>query len=96
MDADDPRLIYMPEDEVLKAAGICEALHNRWYCFHPERGLIFFQHDTRKGRSLTSATPQCNGVEAIAHDICCKLYPWAEVRHVPLVLVKRRPQDYVA
>ena len=87
VDPDDPRLVYMSEDEASAASGLCAVLRDRWFVVHPERGLVFFQF--KRGGGLRGASPQCNSNENIARSIA-RMYPWAEVRLIPFVLV---PQE---
>ncbi|CAH1665732.1 MULTISPECIES: hypothetical protein [unclassified Chelatococcus] len=91
---DDPRLVYMPEAEVLTANGIVQVLRNRWFSVHPERGLMFWQPEKRRAGRLTGASPQCNGTESIARDLAKRMYPWAETRFFPLVLLPIEIRDY--
>ncbi len=95
IEPDDPRMVYLPEADVLKASGHCGVMRDRWFCVHPERGLIFWQPDTRKRKgSLTGASPQCNSNESISQSIQAKLYPWAEVKFIPMVIVPIDVGDY--
>lgn len=87
IDHDNPRLVYMPETDILSAGGHVDAMRNRWFSVHPERGLMFWQSDLRRRKGkLTGAAPQCNADEAAARHLAQKLYPWAETRFYPLVL----------
>lgn len=83
----DPRLVFMPLDDVLKARGMTETLHDQWWSFDPQRGIIFWM----RGGFLY---PQCNSNETISRGLTEKMYPWAEVLRVRLVLVRRNPGDY--
>lgn len=91
---DDPRLVYMPEAEVLAANGMVQVLRNRWFSVHPERGLVFWQDDKRRHGQLAGASPQCNSHQAIAATLAAQLYPWAETRLYPLVLLPINLRDY--
>jgi hypothetical protein len=82
---DDPRLIYLPFDQVNKAQGSCEVFRDAWWIVHPEKGLVFHNSAFRKG--LKEAAPQCNRDKNVAEYLRPKLYPWAEVRQIPLVTV---------
>ncbi|UXN70929.1 hypothetical protein N8A98_07000 [Devosia neptuniae] len=92
---DDPRLVYLPETNVMDVKGHCDVIRNRWWVVHPERGLIFWQPETRRRKGqLTGAAPQCNSDETITRRVIAKLYPWAEVKQVPLVLLPISMSDY--
>jgi hypothetical protein len=89
IDPDDKRIAYIPFDDVAKARSLVEALHNHWWSVHPERGLIMWRPDRR-----SAGSPQCNQDEIIARKIGENMYPWAEIRQIPLVLIPRRPEEY--
>jgi hypothetical protein len=83
---DDPRLVFMPFDQVAAAKGFCNVVRDRWFVVHPERGLLFFQTDKRRIGKLLGAAAQCNANKQIATRIRDKMYPWAEVRQFALVM----------
>ena len=91
---DDPRLVYLPEADVLAASGMCRVLRDRWFSVHPTRGLMFWQSEKRRLGQLRGASPQCNSTEAIARALADRLYPWAETRFVPVVLLPIHLEDY--
>jgi len=96
IEATDPRIVYLPEDKILDGTGHCDVMRNRWFCIHPERGLMFWQAETRRRKgSLVGAAPQCNTNEAIARDIQSRLFPWAEVKFFPVVIVPIDAHDFV-
>ncbi len=84
MDADDKNLSYIPLDRVTATQGLVQALHDRWWSVHPERGVVIYRR----------FSPQCNMNEAISRKLTEKMYPWADVRQIPLVLVPINPRDY--
>ena len=92
---DDDRLVYLPEDKVTSANGTCQVLRDRWFSVHPERGLLFWQANKRRKSELRGASPQCNGSDAIARKLAEQMYPWAETRFYPLVLLPIHLNDYV-
>jgi len=77
IDKNDKRLTFMPEDKVTATKGHCFAYHNYWWCICPERGLMFFNKH-----------PQANMNQQIGVDLMMRLYPWAELKQFPLVLVR--------
>lgn len=87
---DDPRLVFVP---LSKAAtpppGLIEHLKDRYWCSHPENGLLFW---SIPGSRLLA--PQCNANEGIARHLRDSLYPWAEVKLVPSVFREIDPRDY--
>lgn len=91
---DDLRLVYMAETDVLAANGMVEVLRDRWFSVHPERGLIFWQAEKGRRGQLIGASPQCNSHEAIARSLASSMYPWAETRFFPLVLLPINLRDY--
>jgi hypothetical protein len=93
----DPRLIWMPEQDWLKATGICITYHNRWWVCHPETQAVLFVHvglKPSRTASLKEASPQCNSEQATAIHLQQKLYSWAATRFVPLVLQPINVRDY--
>lgn len=94
VEQDDWRLVFMTESDVTAASGMCMAMRDRWFSVHPERGLLFWQDEKRRKGQVKGASPQCNGAEAIARDLADKMYPWAETRFYPLVLMPIDHRDY--
>lgn len=85
--ADDPRLFFIPEaniNTVIRGErGIpTRRLENHWWIAHPEKGLAFW--------GLHSMAPQANADEQVTRKLAAMLYPWAEVRQVPLVVYDPR------
>lgn len=80
MTDDHPNLRFMPLDDVTKASGAVDIVRDAWWAVHPERGLVFWRY-----------SPQCNGVESIARSVIPTLYPWANIRQIPLVMI---PEDF--
>lgn len=83
MTEDDPRLIYMPYEDREKRSGPCHVIRDSYWATHPEKGLVFYATGRK---ALDAAAPQCNRNEAITEMLATKLYPWAEVKFVPLVI----------
>ncbi|QIG70562.1 hypothetical protein PP744_gp093 [Rhizobium phage RHph_N38] len=94
IEPDDKRLVFLPETDILKASGTCDALRNRWFAVHPDKGLIFWQVETRRQGQLRGAFPQCNSSKHITEDLITRMYPWAEVKFFDLVLVPININDY--
>lgn len=76
----------MSEADVMKASNTVIAYHNYWWCVHPTKGLMFWG----RGRSA-----QANSNPELAERIRAKMYPWTELKQIPLVLVPINPSDYV-
>lgn len=85
MDADDKALSYIAFDKLTAESGIVSAIRDSWWSVHPERGVMIYKKHF----------PQCNSNENIGRRLTEKLYPWAETRFIPLVLVRVDPRDYV-
>lgn len=97
VEQDDARLEYIPLEEATKPRhGFLQCLIDYWWTVHPERGLIVFHSEPkRNGRWRYSGTPQANRNEALSHDLSKRLYPWAEVRQLPVVFLKHDCKDYM-
>jgi hypothetical protein len=82
-------LEYVPFEEATTPRD-GEALTDRWWVVHPEYGIAYYRvHPKGAYRA-----PQCNHNEAIARDICARLYPDHEVRHMPAVFTGRYEDRY--
>jgi hypothetical protein len=91
---DDDRIVYLSESDLLSASGFAQVLRDRWFSVHPERGLMFWQTERGRKGKLRGAAPQCNSDEATARILAAKMYPWAETRFYPLVLLPIDLNDY--
>lgn len=81
---DDPRIVYLPLSDAERAEGSCEVVRNSWWTVHPERGLVFWTRTPKNG--LRGAKPQCNRDERVANMVVPQMFPWAEIKWVPLVV----------
>lgn len=88
IDPNDPRYVFMTEADVLKAGGSVDAIRNRWWSVHPEKGLRFWQSMRGRQGKLEGASPQCNSNEEIV------LSQGDEVKFIPLVLAPINVSDY--
>lgn len=88
----DPRLVFLPFDQVTNPPnGLCIHYKDRWWIVHPVKGLVFWvPAHTRK----SFQHPQCNAQEFVARELMGKMYPWAETRLIPQVLVPSNPRDW--
>lgn len=95
MALDMERILYMPEEDILKAAGCVIHYKDHWWSVVPSKGLMFYAHN-KKYPSLERASPQCNANEVTARHLQKKLYPDmnVEVKFFPSVLVPMHPSDY--
>jgi len=82
MTEDDPRLSFMPYEDREKRSGPCHVIRDSYWAMHPERGLVFYG----RGKGIEHDAPQCNRNQSITEMLAHKLYPWAEVKFVPLVI----------
>lgn len=94
IEPDDPRLVFMPESAVVGANGTCNVMRDKFFCVHPEKGLVFWQLNRRRYGQLVGASPQCNTNKDIVISIRDKMYPWAEIKTFPIVLVPIDVSDY--
>lgn len=80
-----PTYKFLPFGDGLNPIGLVNALRDRWWLIHPEKGFAFFQ-----GRS-----PQCNSHEVIVRSLVSD-FPneWAEIRFYPLVCVPIYADDF--
>ncbi len=85
IEPNDPRLQFIPLDQVEKTSGNFEVYVNAWWMVHPEKGIAFFGR-TEKTR-LSECAPQCNRDENLTRWLAEQLYPWAEVKQIPLVML---------
>jgi hypothetical protein len=77
------RVFHVPLDVAVTPAN-GEALVDRWWSVHPEKGLAFYYQPFGYARS-EEPSPQCNAQQYTAEHLCRKLYPDHECRHVPVV-----------
>ncbi len=88
---DDPHLTYLPLSDVTTYPGRHARLYrNAWWVVHPERGVVLFSLNPFSD----VFSPQCNDNETIARSLQEKLYPWAEVKQIELVILKDDPSWY--
>lgn len=80
MEPDNPNLVFCPDIET--PINHSTVFVDYWWCFHPDKGAIFFK---LYGRNYS---PQCNQSQELAEAILKKLYPWAEIRFIPLAFVE--------
>ena len=91
---DDARLVFVAESVAAQPIpGIIECIIDRWWIVHPTKGLVYHQH--RGYGARISPTPQCNRDKSIAERLASGLYPWAEVRQIPVVFHRINVSDYV-
>lgn len=84
MDQSDDRLVFRPESEVTQPIDNSTVYADKWWVYVPDKGIMFFRR-TPKSRHLA---PQCNSNRDCAEAVRLKLYPWAELRHLPVVYLR--------
>lgn len=94
INSDDPRYVFMPESEILNAGGLVDAIRNRWWSVHQEKGLRFFQSERRRQGKLVGASPQCNSNREVLERLL--RHECDEIKLIPLVLVPINISDYVS
>lgn len=89
MNENDTRLIYRPcVDQPVNHA---TAFVDQWWCFHPERGAVFYRiHPKSK-----YVSPQCNQSREVAESIRSRLYPWAELKLIHVAFLKTDERGYL-
>lgn len=93
---DDLRLVFLREEDIMEASGLCQIYKDMWFLVHPgTRELIFWQPDTKRRGKLIGATPQCNTSETVALKVKERIYPWADIKFFPRVAVPINLGDYV-
>jgi len=79
IEATDARLSFVPIEKATKPqSGMHMIYCDYWWIVHPKKGLIFY------GKHA----PQCNFSKEAIEGVRLRLYPWAEVKMVPVVFVK--------
>jgi hypothetical protein len=83
IDENDPRLVYMKEEKLIKPkAGRVLCYLDAYWIVHPDKGVLFWK-STPKAKYLA---PQCNQ-NVVAETIKGRLYPWATVKQIPQVFI---------
>jgi len=87
---DDPRLKFIPmEKAIVPPEGLIKHIKNCWWIVHPTKGVVFYT-----GNDKRFLAPQANGNEEIAERIL-SAYSWAELKFIPSVFHRIKPDDYV-
>ncbi len=91
----DPRFVYMKQEDVLTSSGFCNILKDRWFLIHPDTGdLIFWQPEKKRQGKLIGASPQCNTNRSFLEQIKEKSYPWASIKFFERVACPIDLKDY--
>lgn len=81
---DNEHLVFVSEESLdLAVPGQLTAIVMQWWAVHPQRGLILWR---RPRQDLFY--PQTNVHQDVAEKLTKDLYPWAEVKQIPLVLLR--------
>ena len=92
-DKNDSKLRFLPlDDAATQYSGICYVNRDYWVAVCPERGIVFYQGNSK--RNLTGASIQGNQDEKTARHVCGNLYPWAEIKQIPLIVYPVDVSDY--
>ena len=78
------QMYFLSLEEAATPSNYAQVIMDHWWIVDPEKGLMFF------GRGYA---PQCNSNQKIAESIA-KIHPTCEVKHLELVYVPRRLQDW--
>lgn len=81
IEIDDDRLVFKPEEKVTQPIDGAIAYCNKWWVYVEGKGVLFFRQHP-KSRYLA---PQCNDQQICAESVRVHLYPWATLKHIPVV-----------
>lgn len=84
MDPSDDRLVFRPESKVTQPFDGATVYADKWWVYVPDKGIMFYRH-TPKSQHLA---PQCNSSRNCAEIVRSNLYPWAELKHLPVVYLR--------
>lgn len=80
LDPDAAPFTYIPLDE-LTTPRSGRVVVDGWWAVHPERGAVVFR-----------GSPQYNTDQRITQQVRVDLYPWAEIRLIPLAFMAAHDQ----
>lgn len=83
MDIDDKSLRFWQPDQWTTSKGAVEVIHDAYWITAPDGAIVLYD----VGGDLC---PQCNTAEHVAEYVRARLYPWATLTRIPLVLVPVR------
>lgn len=83
MKQDDPQLVFWSESQWTATKGSVQAIHDAYWMADEEGRIVLSKY----GRDLF---PQCNGDLSVAEYVRNKVYPWAQIKQVGLVLIPER------
>lgn len=78
-------IFHVPVDVAATPAN-GEALCDRWWAVHPDKGVAFYFMPFGYFAS-EEPSPQCNSSEAMTRHLKKRLYPDHDVRHLPVVFM---------
>jgi len=84
---DSPRLRFVAESELdtgERYSGKVTAVVNGFWAVHPQKGIVVWGYGPRS----VQLYPQYNPDLRVAEKLVQSLYPWAEVKKIPLVLLR--------
>lgn len=77
----DERLVFRSEERATTPRDGDTVLADRWWIYVEGKG-IFFYRQTPRSRHLI---PQCNSNKDCAEVVRARLYPWATLKHFPVI-----------
>lgn len=86
MEENNDQIVYIRESDFSAPKDGYTAYVNHWWCYVEGRGLMFY----RVARKMKYLSPQCNSDKDVATIVRDKLYPWADLRFVPVLYL---PQE---
>ena len=88
---DDARLRFVSLNKATELKeGIVYCYLNRYWAVHPTKGIIFYRPD----KQSHGGHPQCNSNKLVTESLVTKLYPWAVIQLIPVVIERIDPKDY--
>lgn len=91
IDKNDKKLNFISIEKATTPFEGAYIMKDRYWSICPDRGLIFFKPDKRRGYG----SPQCNSQEATAIALNEKLYPWSGVAFIGVVYLEHHCEDYL-
>lgn len=88
LEPNDPRLVFVPVDEIIVPPGGIIMHYKDRFWVHLEGRVVFW----KSGKYHLS--PQCNDSMNVMNSLIPKLYPWANALFLPSAFRKVDPRDY--
>lgn len=73
--------MFCPLDRATAAKDGSTVRADRWWVYQEGKGIVFYRSTPKSGH----LAPQCNASEPVADTVRSRLYPWAILKHLPVV-----------